>query len=203
MLLLSPMRIYQSMIGIHIIAWLAYLRVHHAYDWALDFWPSQSRTSLHGRHFHHCKEQNIDNLLIHLIFSNEQQNGHCFVIYKNYQITANDPFFDSLFFWINTYVGDCALHWCIYCAIIFSLLSIVSLPFGISSVLTTSWNFRKRSGRVFCTTHWPYGPAALNAHNGFNGDTMYAIARIHSGAAISFGFSWKPHGSANIKCLTL
>lgn len=47
----------------------------------------------------------------------------------------------------STHVGNCALHWWIYCAIKFSS------PFSWG--WTTSWNFRKISGLVFCTTHWP------------------------------------------------
>lgn len=52
-----------------------------------------------------------------------------------------------------TYVGFWALHWWIYCAI--KLSSALELCCS-----TTSWNFRRISGLVFCTTHWPYDPAA-------------------------------------------
>lgn len=54
---------------------------------------------------------------------------------------------------VFTYVGFWALHWWIYCAI--KLSSALELCCS-----TTSWNFRRISGLVFCTTHWPYEPAA-------------------------------------------
>lgn len=47
-----------------------------------------------------------------------------------------------------SYVGSCALHWWMYCAIRLSLVPSLWC-------CTTSWNFRRMSGRVFCTTHWP------------------------------------------------
>lgn len=52
----------------------------------------------------------------------------------------------------DAYVGLWALHWWMYWAI--------RLSSPVLWCSTTSWNLRRMSGRVFCTTHCPYDPAA-------------------------------------------
>lgn len=56
-------------------------------------------------------------------------------------------------------------------------------------------------------SYLPNGPAARTTHNGFNGCSVNAMALIQNGIVLrtteSCGFSGKPHGSANMRCLTL
>lgn len=89
---------------------------------------------------------------------------------------------------LSSYVGFWALHWWIYCAIKLS-----SAPVLCCS--TTSWNLRKISGLVFCTTHCPYEPAAIAILNLYQNGTHVKLLKNSFRICFGFCFLYLPEGS--------